>query len=80
METFTLTLVCLLHLCPTLIALSLDYEPPELPQGFVFQLQLLSTWGDLYYVGLNGVQFYDAAGSPIPLSASSEYLCLVRLG
>ncbi|XP_054283415.1 katanin-interacting protein-like [Macrosteles quadrilineatus] len=53
------------------VGLTLDYEPPELPQGFVFQLQLLSTWGDLYYIGLNGLQMYNAAGNVITLTPSN---------
>ncbi|XP_046660981.1 katanin-interacting protein-like isoform X1 [Homalodisca vitripennis] len=51
--------------------MTLDYEPPELPQGFVFELVLLSSCGDLYYIGLNGLQLYNASGSPITLSASN---------
>ncbi|XP_043231543.1 katanin-interacting protein-like [Amphibalanus amphitrite] len=45
-----------------------EYEAPMMPQGFVFQFHLLSTWGDLYYTGLNGIELYDAAGHKIPLT------------
>lgn len=38
----------------------------------VFQLQLFSTWGDLYYIGLNGIEFYDEAKEKIPLTRDSK--------
>ena len=47
-----------------------------MPQGFVFQFHLLSTWGDLYYTGLNGIELYDAAGHKIPLTEKSTPLFL----
>ncbi|XP_048575764.1 katanin-interacting protein [Nematostella vectensis] len=47
-----------------------DYEPALMPTGFVFQFQLLSSWGDPYYVGLNGIEFYDSEGYRIRLRAS----------
>lgn len=42
------------------------------PRGFVYQLQLLSTWGDIYYVGLNGIELYDEYGQPLKLSLKSR--------
>ncbi|XP_078146747.1 katanin-interacting protein [Centroberyx gerrardi] len=47
---------------------SMDYEAPIMPCGFIFQLQLLTTWGDPYYVGLNGLEFYDQNHEKINLS------------
>lgn len=42
-----------------------------MPRGFVFQLQLFSTWGDMYYIGLNAIEMYDAVGQKITLTANN---------
>ncbi|MBN3303867.1 K0556 protein, partial [Amia calva] len=47
---------------------SMDYEAPLMPCGFIFQLQLLTTWGDPYYIGLNSLEFYDEHNEKIPLT------------
>ena len=39
----------------------------------IYQLHLLSTWGDPYYVGLNGIEIYDAQGNQVPLDENSMY-------
>ncbi|XP_065066463.1 katanin-interacting protein-like isoform X2 [Rhopilema esculentum] len=42
-----------------------------LPTGFVFQIRLFSTWGDPYYIGLNGLEFYNERGTKIPLDENN---------
>lgn len=49
-----------------------SYEHPTAPRGFVYQIVILSTWGDQYYVGLNGVQMYDIQGRMILLKSNSK--------
>ncbi|KAH9639635.1 hypothetical protein HF086_010042 [Spodoptera exigua] len=41
------------------------------PTGFVLQLNIFSTWGDPYYVGLTGVELYDPHGNLIPLTETN---------
>ncbi|XP_046573388.1 katanin-interacting protein-like isoform X2 [Haliotis rubra] len=47
---------------------SISYEVVQMPCGFIYQLQLFTTWGDQYYVGLNGIQVYDSCFNIIQLT------------
>jgi hypothetical protein len=42
-----------------------NFETPLLPCGHVLQVVISSTWGDRHYVGLCGLELYDAHGAAI---------------
>lgn len=49
------------------------YKTLPMPSGFNFTIQIHSTWGDPYYVGLNGIQIYDEHGNKIQIHPNSKY-------
>ena len=49
-----------------------EYETVQKPCGFIYQLQLLSTHGDQYYVGLNAIEIFNSNGDRIALTANGR--------
>lgn len=47
------------------------FENPIMPEGYVFQIVIYTTWGDQYYVGLNGLEIFDQHGNRIILTENS---------
>lgn len=45
-----------------------------MPQGFVYQIMIFSSWGDSYYVGLNGIEFIGINSHQIKLNSDSKYI------
>ncbi|KAF2981729.1 hypothetical protein EK904_015111 [Melospiza melodia maxima] len=56
----------------TLEQASMDYEAPLMPCGFIFQFQLLTSWGDPYYIGLNGLELFNDQGEQILLTENNS--------
>uniref|UniRef100_A0A3Q4HZ06 Katanin interacting protein n=1 Tax=Neolamprologus brichardi TaxID=32507 RepID=A0A3Q4HZ06_NEOBR len=42
-----------------------EFEIPVLPQGQRLVINILSTWGDRHYVGLNGLEVFSSSGEPL---------------
>ncbi|NWX46747.1 K0556 protein, partial [Steatornis caripensis] len=50
---------------------NMNYEAPLMPCGFIFQFQLLTSWGDPYYIGLNGLELFNEHGDQILLTENN---------
>ena len=54
--------------------LNQDFWAPVLPRAHLWQLRLLSTWGDVHYIGLDGLQLFNEDGIDIGPGLAPEQL------
>lgn len=45
-----------------------DFEIPVLPFGCHLIINIISTWGDRHYVGLNGIEIFSSSGEPVKIA------------
>lgn len=46
----------------------IDLEIPTLPRGRELVINLRSTWGDRFYIGLNGIEVFTDQGKPADIT------------
>lgn len=57
---------------PTVCLPEQQYETPLLPSGCIFKLVFVSSWGDAFYVGLNGVELLSERDESVSGRASER--------
>ena len=45
-----------------------NFAIPELPEGSLLTFNILSSWGDKHYIGLNGIEVYSAEGQLVDIA------------
>jgi len=52
-----------------------DFMLPQTPSGKTMHFNILSTWGDVNYVGLTGIEIFGTDGKQIKIQASQISAC-----
>lgn len=52
-----------------------DFIIPSLPKGQKIEFNLLTTWGDINYVGLTGIEIFDETGAQLQISPQQISAC-----
>lgn len=47
-----------------------ECEPPQFPEGFTLKFILHSSWGDRFFIGLNGLEIFNDKGEVITQNVS----------
>ena len=47
-----------------------DFLMPNMPSGQKLHFNIHSTWGDVNYVGLTGIEIFDSDGKQVNISDS----------
>ena len=53
---------------PSLLRYRDEFVIPELPRGQHLVINILTTWGDRYYVGLNGIEIFSNTGELVTVT------------
>lgn len=52
-----------------------DFIMPKMPSGQKLHFNIHSTWGDVNYVGLTGIEIFDSDGKQVNISDSQISAC-----
>ena len=55
------------------------YSTPELPTGQQLVLNLLTTWGDQFYIGLTGFEIFTASGERASITEVDKFFCSLSI-